>query len=346
MQEQQVPVQFGDGCAVSDDILYLTAFPDELDDEISFTRMFTLNTASPEQWFHIDHDGHRMVSVCLRAAQAAQPRAVCALSEEGVVEIANSQQQSFEQIDGAGLAQGSRGLGPMHRIREIAHTLYACGAGNQVYKREPQGWTAIDGTLAAAAQQGMTQTIERLQAIDGEATEDQLLDLINGIGEVGGLDDIGGTGPDDLYVCGVDGTLAHWDGQGWTSLRVPTDAHLHSIHAVSAQTVWVCGHNGTLLKGNRQTGFTSILDHRVSTHLWSVREFDQRVYVGTTKGLWLLNGEQLEAVDLPDTYELPLVNALDSTATALWVVADRFVARLAAGVWQRFDHPDNQGLET
>jgi hypothetical protein len=36
-----------------------------------------------------------------------------------------------------------------------------------------------------------------------------------------------------------------------------------------------------------------------------------------------------------------VINALDSTPDALWVVADRFVARLKGNHWDRFDHPDN-----
>ncbi|MHC2219975.1 hypothetical protein [Rhizobium leguminosarum] len=73
-------------------------------------------------------------------------RAACALTGEGDIEIANSTNESYEKISGAGL-MGARALGAVTRIREIGSTLFVCGNYGQVYRRDETNWTPIDGEL-------------------------------------------------------------------------------------------------------------------------------------------------------------------------------------------------------
>lgn len=326
---------------MSDDIAYVSGFPDSLEEEARFTRLFAMNTATDEKWFHHDLNGHRVVSVCLRRATQGVPRAVCALSEEGVVEIANSAGQTIEQIPGSGLGPGSRALGPMRRIREVAHRLYACGSGNQVYARLDDGWKAMDQQFVGTAKQEISDIADVIHTSQGNMSADDLLALTQNMGNVGGLDDIAGLSHDDIYACGLGGALWHWSGQQWHRLDTFTDDHLHCIHVISDKTVWVCGHNGTLLKGNKDDGFRSLLGPEVSDHFWSVREFNGTVYLGTTKGLFIFDGASLSELRLPGHFRPPVIQALDSTEETLWIVAERFVARLQSGQWERFDHPDN-----
>jgi hypothetical protein len=266
---------------------------------------------------------------------------VCALSEDGAIEIANSATQVFEQISGAGLMSESRMLGPLRRIREIAHSLYACGAGNQVYMRTANGWVGIDDQLVAASKAATTRIIDQIKDIGAGYSEDKLLSLTASISDAGVIDDIGGTGPDDVYACGLAGAMWHWNGHQWRELKTPSDEHLHCMHVISEQSILVCGHNGTLLQGNKDTGFRSLIGSDSTDHFWSVREFNGKTYLGTTKGLHVFDGTRLELVRLPGQLDLPVVHAVDSTDNALWVVAERFAARLVGDQWQRFDHPDN-----
>lgn len=337
---KKVPVQIGDGCAVSDDIAYLSGFPDALDEETKFTRLFALNSAGSEKWFHHDLHGHRVVSVCLFEEKPGTARAVCALSDDGTVEIANSAGRIFEHLAGAGLDGGSRGLGPMRRIREIDGRLYACGVGNQVYTRVDGMWTEMDQGISSSAANTIIK-LDLLRASNGHVSEDDLLAMTQLVDDLGGLNDIAGLTSDDIYACGFNGALWHWNGQHWRRLETFTADHLHSIHVTRGGSVWIGGHNGTLLNGSWTTGFRRICGTEMKDHLWSVREFNDAVYLGTTRGLLSYDGQSLTGLRLPGQSSPPVIQAIDSTQDTLWVLSERNVHRLSGGNWETFDHPDN-----
>ncbi|MNV17419.1 hypothetical protein D3C71_1082070 [compost metagenome] len=157
------------------------------------------------------------------------------------------------------------------------------------------------------------------------------------------LSDIAGLSGTDVYACGTDGVIVHWDGERWTRLHSGTRQHLHAIHCVSDSEVLVCGHHGTILRGSHKTGFKRIPIGNVETNVWSVRSYKGAIYVGTESGLRIVSSTGLEQVRLP--VEVPYryaVAALATAGDALWVVADRFVFRLTENDWEVIEHPDNR----
>ena len=88
-----------------------------------------------------------------------------------------------------------RHLGQPNQIRMIGGRLFVCGFAGQVYTLTGSNWTHMDDRLAEP--QGTAKSID-LTSIDG-------------------------TAPDDLYVCGSGGLIAHWDGAAWT--RIPVVAN-------------------------------------------------------------------------------------------------------------------------
>jgi hypothetical protein len=148
----------------------------------------------------------------------------------------------------------------------------------------------------------------------------------------------------DIYVCGTNGTIFHCSGRDWTPVQSGTRQHLQAIHCVSSTEIWIVGGNGTLLRGNAMTGFKRVGIPSIDTNLWSVRKHEDVVYLGGTDGLYRMFGDKSEQV-WPDVEGLPsqfTVQAIDSTDSTLWVVADRFVLRNHANKWQLFMHPDNE----
>lgn len=295
----RVPVQLSAVCAVSDDIAYVAGFPDALAPHQRFTRLFAFNATTSEQWFHHDWPGQQVVSVCLKRAGEEGPRAVCALSEDGQVEIFNSGQRSVEVINGAGFGEGTRDLGPLRAIREVGGQLFACGSTNQVYRRS-RAWAAIDQAPVASALATMNAIVARAKgAASVPADDDTLLALTQQARVLGNLEDIDGSSAQDVYACGMGGALWHWDGVHWVRMPVPSDEHLHSLHAVSADAVWVAGHNGTVLHGSRAAGFKNQMGHDVNDHLWCIRAFEGETYVGTAKGLFTCESGGLQQVKTP-----------------------------------------------
>jgi hypothetical protein len=258
MASKKVPVTLGDGCAVTGEIAYVTGFPDALADDAPFTRLFTLNTTDAAKWFHHDWPGHRAVSVCLRPDLGARARAVCALSVEGAVEIANTAGRHESAIADSDLRPGPAVLGPLRRLRWIGSSLIACGAGNQVYSLN-ESWSRLDSGIVDRAQAATSDVVSMLQAANGALNEEQLLKLTSHVGRVAVLDDVGGGPGGEFYACGLGGALWARRAGKWHSLPTLTDDHLHCLHVASASRVLVAGHNGTLLVGNREDGFRSLL---------------------------------------------------------------------------------------
>ncbi len=50
-----------------------------------------------------------------------------------------------------------------------------------------------------------------------------------------------GTGPDDVWVGGVQGTLLHFDGTAWTDLSLPVDEAIWGLYAVASDDVYAVG---------------------------------------------------------------------------------------------------------
>lgn len=50
-----------------------------------------------------------------------------------------------------------------------------------------------------------------------------------------------GTGPDDVWVGGLSGTVLHWDGTAWEDRSLPIEEAVWGVHAVSATEVWAVG---------------------------------------------------------------------------------------------------------
>jgi hypothetical protein len=82
---------------------------------------------------------------------------------------------------------------------------------------------------------------------------------------------IWGMTSNDVYAVGANagrnGFVWHYDGTQWTDVPLPDDIELDSFNdlptltkvwGTSSDDIWVVGGRGTLLRGNRQTGFTRV----------------------------------------------------------------------------------------
>jgi hypothetical protein len=58
---------------------------------------------------------------------------------------------------------------------------------------------------------------------------------------------IWGSGPDDVWVTGEQGTLLHWDGAGWSAASSGTSQALRAVMGTSKSNVWAAGLDGTFL---------------------------------------------------------------------------------------------------
>ncbi|WP_124574441.1 hypothetical protein [Herminiimonas sp. KBW02] len=334
-----MPISFGHGCAVSDDIFCVASFLDEFDPDTEFTRIFILNLSSKMLWMHHDIADRTIISMALRPGSDGLARACGALSDYGKFQLFNSTEIIEEEIPAYG-AEDNRDDGlTFAAISHIGNRVYACGAVGRIYRRDDGGWVQIATEIFSAA-------LQNLRSFIGSEAQEQPQDILNltkRISAICNFEHIAGVSENDIYVCGNNGKIVHWDGKSWHDLSAPTRQHLHYIHCHSPDEVYVCGHSGTLLMGNARDGFRHFAIGRNDLNFWTVQKFNGAVYVGTAVGLFQAEESKIRSVDfgLPELPHYFTVQALDSSKRVFWVVADKFLLRLDGGVWKKIDHPDN-----
>lgn len=334
-----VPVKFANACAASDDIFLIATIPDGLPDGGEFTRLYYLNPSTEDVWHYRDWPNHEVVSVCLRRAREGLSRAGCALTGNGDIELANSTDQHYEKITGAGLA-GERAFGDLTRIREIGSSLFACGGSGQVYTRHDGDWTPIDDGLVAR-----DGNLFELPQSDTPISNAALRRLTQSFRRVPNFNDIDGVDEEDLYVCGNGGNLFHYDGLSWTKIDLDTDATLTAMHCVSADEIWIVGQDGIILFGNARSGFRRLSGFVPAANIWSVRHFQGQVYLGTSRGLYRLDGPSPTLIRRGRLNEMTRIVSIDSidsfSDTILWIATDRHAFRYDGDDFAFFEHQDN-----
>lgn len=310
-------VSFRAGCAVEHDYIYVATCLDAHDpSETSLSRMFAYaGRLVGDQWYHHDLD-MSIVGVCVKKATASDNRRLCAVSKHGEVELYSNIDGSsmIEQIDGAGLLNGTRGY--IRAIREIGNSLFACGVNNQVYRRQNNGiWTLLNSPG---------------------------LELRTRLEDITMLNSIDGTSESDVYTCGLRGQLYHLDDGGWSKLEVGIDENFNCVRCVSKKEVWVCGTNGALLVGNAADGFKDVSSIDDNQSFWSLAKFRGVVYISSLEaGLFCYDGTHISQVETGFASGL-WAYELDSVPETLWSFSPKEIASFDGAMWKRVQPPDNE----
>lgn len=329
-------ITFGASCAINDDMLYVSSFIDALPHDTDYTRMFVLNLKLPGTWFYHDIPDKTVTSVAMRHASSEVPRATYALCSDGTIEIYNSTAVITETIP------IHKNAGGMSSITHIDDKVYACGAGNQIYCRDSDTWIETAQNLREQAQNIVNSIIEKISS----KQEINIIELTGTARTLTSLECIKGTHDDNVYACGTNGTVLHWDGLEWQTVHSGTRQHLHDIHCVTADDIIMCGHNGVVIRGNHRIGFKRLLIEKTDVNFWSVRLFNQTLYLGSTSGLFNVHEKNLVKTRF-DSLALPShisIESMDATDQTLWVVTTTFVLRLNSNAWELIEHPDNVPL--
>ncbi|WP_175031534.1 hypothetical protein [Burkholderia lata] len=330
---------FGTGCAINRDMFYLSGTLDELESTEGnrVSRMVLYQGQTAEKWFYHDLPAWRVVSACYPEPEPEpepEPdsvRKIYALSEQGDVDCYSREGSVIEKISDAGLGATLANYGYVTRIREIGSHLYVCGYGGQVYKRDTAGWIHVDAQL-----------LQKKAGIGSIEDPNELLAaLIQSTDETIGLVDINGLDEKSIYVVGNDGYIAFFDGASWIKLPKPTAAHLNCVLPVSADSVWVAGSKGTLLKGNFQAGFSAVARESLSTDFYSMALFNDRLFIGAGDGIYELDENGPQRLMVSDKFSLDSVATVDAKDGVLWVLASRRLARYDGTQWEVFENPHN-----
>jgi hypothetical protein len=328
------PLTFTRAKAGAGDFLCVAGVPDDLEPFTPFTRLCRYDAADPGpvKWFY--DDVPIAVTSILRFAPPGEPESFCVLSAEGDVMLM-SPPFPREKIPGAGIASpDSERWGRMTHLRAIGDHLYACGDGGQVYRRTGGAfgtgqWQHLDRSLLddpAAYADAL------LRAPDSPAAQHKVYYCVNGPRE------------DEIYVVGARGTILVWDGAAFTELPKVTDASLTRVLVESDDRIWICGRNGTLLRGNRQGGFRPAAVSGRRQMFTSMARHDGKLYLASgasPRGLFVYERGRIQRVSSGLTPDIHDAHTVESADGVLWVVGSKDILRLDGERWERIDHVDN-----
>lgn len=156
----------------------------------------------------------------------------------------------------------SRRVRGLRSVREISGYAHAIGIRGMIYRLDViDRWTRIDEGIPSS--------------FDGQA--------------------IHGYGLSDLIAVGFGGQIWHYDGKQWRQEDTATNQNLSAVVCAPDGTVYVGGHNGTLLRG--QPGqWSIILQTDLDDDIWDLEWFAGRLFVSTLDGLFTLRGDRLDQV--------------------------------------------------
>jgi len=182
---------------------------------------------------------------------------------------------------------------------------YACGMDRQVFCREREGsWIS----LHAPAAEG---------------------------NDVVGFEAIGAFTRKDLYACGWQGEIWHFNGRKWSDCASPVNLILTGLNCAVDGHVYACGQAGTLLRG-RKDKWELLETEGMTDDLWDLCWFDGKLYASSMTALYELQGDRLVVVDFgknaPDScYKLTAADGV------MWSIGQESIFSFDGKSWQQWD---------
>jgi hypothetical protein len=101
---------------------------------------------------------------------------------------------------------------------------------------------------------------------------------------------------EDLFACGWRGEIWRLHAGNWIEEDSPTSSILTAATATAEGEVFICGRLGTILRGRPNRWV--VVDHQQTEEdFWSLTLFRGDVYVSSLRGIYQLQGDELNPVD-------------------------------------------------
>ena len=192
----------------------------------------------------------------------------------------------------------------IRRASTIDGYVYVCGVGRQVYRRSDlDNWQPMH---AAEPKRG----------------------------ERAGFEDIDGYSNEEIYCCGWNGEIWHFNGSNWFNHSGLTNLILTSICCAGDDYVYIVGQHGLLIKGRRDTWEVLTVEDGFTSDFWDVHWFNEKLYLTTMTGLYILKDNTLDEVEFNDVLNTNFYR-LSSAEGTLWSVGSSDVLSFNGKKWQR-----------
>jgi hypothetical protein len=330
-------IEFTRGAAATRDLILVAAVLESSDVFEPDTRIFRYLHGEPPDWSFDDLD-FDVQSICLFTPPDPGMRHFCALSSEGIV-YHNAQPGPYrEQISGAGVGVGGR----LYTIAQIGVRLYAAGDNGQIYCRASDGiWSLLTGIAMRDRLADLNALLAGPPPGSPEFIALALDPARNPFSGTTTFLTLGGPSEDQIYIGGLKGDLRLWDGTTLRKLDSGTTEALTNIFVETPDRIWICGREGTLLRGNARDGFANLsflTDHRLFT---SIQIHDGQCWLASNAmpmGVFRYDtngGRPERAPGSPRD-----IHTLSSSEGVLWGFGLKTIARYENGEWTLIQHPD------
>ncbi|MCB1869899.1 MAG: hypothetical protein KDI43_15635 [Gammaproteobacteria bacterium] len=193
----------------------------------------------------------------------------------------------------------------IRNISVIEGEVYACGMDRQVYRRFGENnWRGMHAPKP-------------------------------GKGETLGFEAIAGFSKNEIYAVGWDGEVWRAEKGDWQNCDSPVNAILTGVHCSNDGFVYVCGQDGVILRGRRDT-WEFIGDENVTDDLWDVVEFKGKIYFASKSDIYVLDNNKLEQI-MPETDNIETAGRFTSREEVLWSIGDKDVFSFDGNTWTRVD---------
>lgn len=324
-------------CCIQGKRVLFASLPDSLintDYELTYVFSYVAGSSDGTPWRWNDYDW-KVVSVCYDSLRQLR----CVLSREGEVNIygpGDNRDHTFQIPEAGVFGKAAADLGYVNRVQVIGGSILVCGMNRQVYRFDWDGkdlgagkWINVSGSMRQPPAGDPPDD-------DGEAF-DQWLEDSDSIDFV----DIAGLSETDIYTVGDQAW--YYNGQHWSQLELPTDESLAAIKVLDNQRVVFVGHNGSLLIGNAQDGFTELSTVDDNQNFVGVEWYQDKLFLASNLGLFTYDPvkkkiEKYATSLKPDLKDTHLLEAKDGL---LWSFGFKDLAYFDGKDWTRVDHPDN-----
>jgi hypothetical protein len=322
--------------------IMLSSSPDDDDPFTPFTRICSYDRRTllrdhdktlANKWNAKDFDVF-VTSIALYMSGLETFPLFCFMSAEGDLILNNTPDFPREKIIGAGISSPDSLYGRMSHLRQIGKHLYACGDGGQIYRRDDSefgkgAWTQLDPKLL----QRMSGRLAAMRsAPNSPEARAKIYFCVNGPHE------------QEIYICGAHGIILCWDGHAMHEVPSGTTVSLINILVRDEKTIYICGRDGTLLRGNRRDGFLAVPGFGGGQGFTSMTLCGGKLYLGSNsspRGLFVYDGGLPQRVSCGMVPDIEDVNVIDSADDVLWVVGSKDLLRFDGQTWERIDSPDN-----
>lgn len=226
---------------------------------------------------------------------------IYALLRNGVIHKWIGENHSVEIID------EKQGLF-FNEIRLIGEHLYACGTNQQVFYRSSKGWIPIDKGVFT----GVVKPAKIFTSIDGRSEQ-------------------------DIYTVGTEGTIYHFDGSSWTSLKSPTNYGLTKVIFIN-NYIYIIGYHGLVLCGDKE-GWEILNYQKGEPLLTDIINFNNRIFLTSEFDIYQLNKKMIEPLNIKINQTSFGSFAMDKDY--LWSTGGETLLKYNSNTWEEFPFPWN-----